>query len=155
MRIEEIFCYMAYTIYIYAVFQCATNFMICLCIILWRITLTFFLFQNDKFWILKRNSSLFLVILNNFTRVSRNNKTVALDINIIHYIYVKLSYQNSMPSFFIESNCNTYLIVIFCLFKIVCLLKQHFEISFTLNFRTIKTGNKINTSTHNYFFDHR
>lgn len=86
MRIEEIFCCLAYTIYIYAVFQCATNFMICLCIFLWTTTLTFFLFQNDKFWILKRNSSLFLVILNNFTRVSQNHKTVALDINIIHYI---------------------------------------------------------------------
>lgn len=31
MRIEELFCYLAYTVYIYAVFQCAT-FMICLCI---------------------------------------------------------------------------------------------------------------------------
>lgn len=41
------------------------------------------------------------------------------------------------------------------LFKTVCLLKQHFEILFTLNFPTIQTGNKINTSIHNYLFDHR
>lgn len=56
-----------------------------------------------------------------------------------------MGYQNSISSFFIESNCNTYLIVTFCLFKTVCLQTYPFEIS--LNFPTIKTGNKINTST--------
>lgn len=42
MHKEDLFCYLAYTIYIYAVIRCATYFMICLCIFLWTITLQFF-----------------------------------------------------------------------------------------------------------------